>query len=352
MDILDLLHFMRDVKASDLHLHPLSRPVVRVDGEIRRAKLPAFNPEDLHLMIYEILTEEQRKRFEEDYELDFAVEFSGLGRYRVNVFKSIHGDGAVLRSINESTFSFEDLNLPPILKNLALRDKGLFLVTGPTGSGKSTSLNTIIDFINRNKKKHIITIEDPVEFRHESKRSLVMQRELGTSTKSFAAALRSALREDPDVIVVGEMRDIETTALAITAAETGHLVFGTLHTVSATKTIDRIIDQFPANEQDQIRVMVAESLVGVLSQMLLKKTGGGRVGAFEVLVGAPGVANLIREGKTFQLRSALQTGGSEGNVTLEQSLAELVKQNLIEMNDALSVAAYPDEVRNLVEGRS
>jgi len=324
---------------------------VRVDGEIRRANLPAFTPEDLHLLIYEIMTEDQRKVFEEHWELDLAVEFSGLGRYRVNVFKSIHGDAAVLRGINEKVFSFEDLNLPPVLKSLCQKDKGLFLVTGPTGSGKSTSLNTMVDYLNRNTKKHIITVEDPVEFRHDSQKSLVTQREVGSSTKSFANALRGALREDPDIIVVGEMRDLETTALAVTAAETGHLVFGTLHTVNSTKTIDRIIDQFPASEQDQIRVMLSETLVAVLSQMLLKKQGGGRVAAFEVLVGMPAVANLIREAKTFQLRSVLQTGAGDGMVTLEQSLAALVKAGDIELRAAMTVAAFPEDVKNLVEGR-
>ena len=350
MEILDLLHFMREVKASDLHLHPLSRPIVRVDGDIRRANLPPFEPEDLHLLIYEILTEEQRKVYEEELELDFSCEFKGIGRYRVNVFKSIHGDAAVLRAVNEKVFSFEDLNLPLALKNLLTKDKGLFLVTGPTGSGKSTSLNTMIDYINRNQKKHIITIEDPVEFRHESKKSLITQREVGKSTHSFARALRSALREDPDIIVVGEMRDIETTSLAVTAAETGHLVFGTLHTVNATKTIDRVIDQFPANQQGQIRVMVSETIVGVLSQMLLKKKGGGRAAAFEVLIGTPAVANLIREGKSFQLRSVLQTGGAQGMITLEQSLAALVQKDLVDLDDAMAVAAFPEDVKKAVKG--
>ena len=348
MDILDLLQFTRTSGASDLHLHPYSRPIVRVDGEIRKLDLPPMQPEDLHIMIYGIMTEAQRKTFEEDMELDFAAEFKGIGRFRVNVFKSISGDSAVLRSINQKVFSFEDLGLPEVIKDLALKDKGLFLVTGPTGSGKSTTLNTIIDYINRTRKRHIITIEDPVEFTHTSQKSLITQREVGTTTKGFAQALRSALREDPDVIVVGEMRDPETTALAVTAAETGHLVFGTLHTVNTTKTLDRIIDQFPANQQDQIRVMISDTILTILSQMLLKRKEGGRIAAYEVLVGSPAIANLIREGKTFQLRSLLQMGASSGMMTLEQSLANLVTNNLVELEAAKQVAAFPDDLEKLM----
>lgn len=348
LDILDLLHFVNDSGASDLHLHPYSRPIVRIDGEIRQTDLPPMQPEDLHILIYGFMTEVQRKSFEEEYELDFAADFKGIGRFRVNVFKSIHGDSAVLRSINEKVFSFEDLGLPEVIKDLAHKDKGLFLVTGPTGSGKSTTLNTIIDYINRTRKRHIITIEDPVEFTHESQQSLITQREVGSTTHSFAKALRSALREDPDVIVVGEMRDPETTALAVTAAETGHLVFGTLHTVNTTKTLDRIIDQFPANQQDQIRIMISDTIVAILSQMLLKKNEGGRVAAFEVLTGTPAVGNLIREAKTFQLRSILQMGSSKGMITLEQSLANLVKSNEIGIEAARQVAAFPEDLDKLV----
>ncbi len=350
MDILDLLQFTRSSGASDLHLHPFSRPIVRVDGEIRQTDLPPMQPEDLHILIYEIMTEAQRKTFEEEMELHFAADFKGIGRFRVNVFKSIHGDSAVLRSINQKIFSFEELGLPDIIKDFAHKDKGLFLVTGPTGSGKSTTLNTIIDYINRTRKRHIITIEDPVEFTHTSQKSLITQREVGTTTKSFAKALRSALREDPDVIVVGEMRDPETTALAVTAAETGHLVFGTLHTVNTTKTLDRIIDQFPANQQDQIRVMISDTILTILSQMLLKKKEGGRVAAYEVLAGTPAVGNLIREAKTFQLRSILQMGGSAGMMTLEQSLAKLVSSNQVELEAAKQVAAFPEDLEKLVGG--
>ena len=348
LDILDLLIFMRESGASDLHLHPFSRPIVRVDGEMRKTDIPPMLPEDLHILIYGIMTEVQRKTFEEDMELDFAADFKGIGRFRVNVFKSIHGDSAVLRAINEKVYSFEDLGLPVGLKDMAHKDKGLFLVTGPTGSGKSTTLNTIIDYINRTQKKHIITIEDPVEFTHTSQLSLITQREVGTTTHGFAQALRSALREDPDVIVVGEMRDPETTALAVTAAETGHLVFGTLHTVNTTKTLDRVIDQFPANQQDQIRIMISDTIVTILSQMLLKKKGGGRVAAFEVLTGTPAVGNLIREAKTFQLRSILQMGSAQGMITLEQSLGALVKDGHVDLEAALQVAAFPEDLEKLV----
>lgn len=350
VEILDLLNFMKECGASDLHLHPFSRPIVRVDGEIRKTDIAPMLPEDLHILIYGFMTESQRKTFEEDLELDFAMEFKGIGRYRVNVFKSIHGDAAVLRAINEKVFSFEDLGLPVGLKDMAHLDKGLFLVTGPTGSGKSTTLNTIIDYINRTQKRHIITIEDPVEFTHTSDQSQVTQREVGTSTHGFAQALRSALREDPDVIVVGEMRDPETTALAVTAAETGHLVFGTLHTVNTTKTLDRIIDQFPANQQDQIRIMISDTIVTIVSQMLLKKKGGGRVAAFEVLNGTPAVGNLIREAKTFQLRSILQMGSAQGMMTLEQSLGALVKDNMVDLEPAMQVAAFPEDLEKLVKG--
>jgi len=348
LEILDLLNFMRQSGASDLHLHPFSRPMVRVDGDMRKTDLAPMLPPDLHILIYSIMTETQRKTFEEDMELDFAADFQGFGRFRVNVFKSIHGDSAVLRAINEKVYSFEDLGLPEALKDMAHQDKGLFLVTGPTGSGKSTTLNTIVDYINRTRRKHIITIEDPVEFTHTNQLSQVTQREVGTTTHGFAQALRSALREDPDVIVVGEMRDPETTALAVTAAETGHLVFGTLHTVNTTKTLDRIIDQFPANQQSQIRVMISDTIVTILSQMLLKKKSGGRVAAFEILTGTPAVANLIRESKTFQLRSILQMGASQGMMTLEQSLANLVNNNLVDLEEAKQVAAFPEDLIKLI----
>ncbi|MEE8437400.1 MAG: PilT/PilU family type 4a pilus ATPase, partial [Candidatus Neomarinimicrobiota bacterium] len=275
MEIFDLLDFMRDQDASDLHLAPYSQPIIRVNGNLSRCRLDVMEPEDVHIIIYGLMTDQQRKVYEEELEIDFSCEFKGLGRYRVNVFRGYFGDTAVLRRISEKSFSFEELGLPPGLKKLIVKDKGLLLVTGPTGSGKSTTLNTMVGYINKHQKRHIITIEDPVEFIHKSDRSLVNHREVGKDTHSFARALRSALREDPDVIVVGEMRDLETTALAITAAETGHLVLGTLHTVNATKTIDRIIDQFSSEQQAQIRIMVSESIIGIVSQILLPKTGGG-----------------------------------------------------------------------------
>ena len=349
MEIYELLNFVREVGASDLHLSAYSAPIVRVDGRILRSKLDPLEPEDVHVLAYSIMSDEQRKLYEETLEIDFACDFRGLGRFRVNVFKTHHGDTAVLRAVSDQSYSFEELGLPEVLKDLALRDKGLILVTGPTGSGKSTTLNTIINYVNAHQRKHIITIEDPIEFVHMSNKSLINHREVGTTTHSFVNALRSALREDPDVIVVGEMRDLETTSLAITAAETGHIVFGTLHTINATKTIDRIIDQFPADRQEQIRVMLSESIAGVISQVLLRKKGGGRVAAFEVMIGTPAVANLIRENKTYQLPSILQTSGRLGMVTMEQSLIKLCKEELIDKQQALSTASEPEELKKSLD---
>ncbi len=348
IQIYELLNFMRTAEASDLHLNSNSPPILRVNGELRRTELPALLPEDVHTLIYDIMSDEQRRIYEEELELDFSFEVKGMGRFRVNVFQELFGDSAVLRSVSNKTYSFEELGLPVVLKDLVSKDKGLILVTGPTGSGKSTSLNTMIDYINSHMRKHIITIEDPVEFIHTSKKSLIRHREVGSNTKSFARALRSALREDPDVIVVGEMRDLETTSLAITAAETGHLVFGTLHTINATKTLDRIIDQFPSAQQAQIRVMLSESIVGVVSQVLLKKQGGGRVAAFEVLIGTSAVGNMIRESKTFQLPSIIQTGAKIGMTTLEQSLAKLVNDGVVAKNEALSMVSDPIEFKKMV----
>lgn len=344
MEIYELLNFIRKIGASDLHLSPNHEPIVRVDGEVQRTDLPQLSAEDVHLLSYDIMNEEQKKRYEEEWELDFSRDFKGIGRFRINVFKGYFGDTVVMRAISEKCFTFEELRLPPILKKLALSPKGLILVTGPTGSGKSTTLNTIIDYINRQQRKHIILIEDPVEYIHESRLALINHREVGIDTHSFSKALRSSLREDPDVIVVGEMRDLETTALAISAAETGHLVFGTLHTVNSTKTIDRIIDQFPSSQQNQIRLMISETLIGVISQILLKKNNGGRVAAFEVMLGIPAVANLIREKKIYQLPSILQTNTRMGMVTLEQSIDKLVrtgivsKDALLDVNSELSLA--------------
>lgn len=346
MEIYELLNFMREVDASDLHLSPYSPPIVRIDGEMRQSKLKTLLPEEVHMLIYDIMNDEQRKKYEEELELDFSCDFQTMGRFRVNVFKNMNGDTAVLRAITNRVFSFEELKLPLVMKDIVTKEKGLILVTGPTGSGKSTTLTTCIDYINSHFRKHIITIEDPIEFVHESKRSLVNHREIGTNTHSFVKALRSALREDPDVIVVGEMRDLETTALAVTAAETGHLVFGTLHTINATKTLDRIIDQFPTNQQGQIRIQLSESIIAVVSQVLLKMTSGGRVAAFEVMIGTPAVANLIRENKTFQLPSVLQTSGKQGMITMEQSLKKLISAGEIDEKEAAKYFEKPDELKS------
>ncbi len=329
MDIYSLLSFMREIKASDLHLSPSTPPIMRVEGDLIRTKLKPLTPEDTHIMVYDLMNDEQRKNYEENLEVDFSSEFRGIGRYRVNIFKGYFGDTAVLRAISDEIFTFEELGLPNLLKDLISRDKGLILVTGPTGSGKTTTLSTLIDYINQTFRRHIITIEDPVEYIHKSKKSLINHREVGTDTHSFKIALRSALREDPDIIVVGEMRDLETTALAITAAETGHIVFGTLHTVSATQTIERIIDQYPADQQSQIRLMISESILGVISQILLKKKDGGRIAAFEIMTGIPAVGNLIRESKTYQLPSILQTSSKQGMITMEQSVSNLYNAGII-----------------------
>ncbi|MCF7800788.1 MAG: type IV pilus twitching motility protein PilT [Candidatus Marinimicrobia bacterium] len=342
----------REYGASDLHLSPYSPPIVRVDGRMLRAKLPELMPEDVHMLVYNLMGDEERKKYEEELELDFAYEYTGVGRYRVNVFKGLRGDTAVLRAVTDKLFSFSDLGLPEVTKDLISREKGLILVTGPTGSGKSTSLNTMIDYINQNFRRHIITVEDPVEFVHDSKRALVNQREVGPNTKSFTRALRSALREDPDVIVVGEMRDLETTSLAITAAETGHLVFGTLHTMSAAKTIDRIIDQFSADRQSQIRTMLSESILASVSQVLLPKRGGGRVAAYEIMIGTPAVRNLIRESKTYQIPSVQQTSGKLGMVTMGQSLLALISKGVVDRQDALHIAADSEEIKKQIEKAS
>jgi len=335
MEIFDLLTFMREVNASDLHLSPMSPPLVRIDGKMRKTKLASLSAEEVNLLVYDIMTDLQQKVYEENLEVDFSCELHNMGRFRVNVFKGLRGDAAVLRAIQEKIFTFDELGLPDVLKDLAGAHKGLVLITGPTGCGKTTTLNTLVDYINTNYQKHIITIEDPVEFVHESKMSLINHREVGLHTHSFGRALRSALREDPDVIVIGELRDLETTSLAITAAETGHLVFGTLHTINSTKTLDRVIDQFPAGNQSQIRVMISESIAGIVSQVLLPKKGGGRIAAFEILIGTPAVANLIRENKSYQLPSILQTGRDKGMITMEQSLISMVKKGKIEKQDAI-----------------
>ncbi len=350
MEIYELLSYMGEVNASDLHLSPNSPPIYRIDGELIRIKQEPLEPDDVHLLIFDIMSENHRKKYEEELEIDFSAEFRGIGRFRVNVFRSYFGDAVVFRAINDHINTFEELGLPKILKELSLQDQGLILITGPTGCGKTTTLNTIIDYINTNKQKHIITIEDPIEFIHKSKKSLVTHREVGINTHSFANALRSALREDPDVIVVGEMRDMETTSLAITAAETGHLVFGTLHTMDAPHTIDRIIDQFPPIQQNQIRLMTSESILGVITQRLLKRKTGGRIAAFEILVGIPAVANLIREGKTYQLPSVIQTHGKIGMISMEQSIDKFYQQSIITKEEMMRVEKESDRLIKNISG--
>ena len=326
----DLLREAADKGASDLHLSAGEPPLLRVHGDLVRIEHPAVTPAQVTELVNSIMSDAQRATFEAEHEVDFACELEGKGRFRVNVFVHSRGPGAVLRTIPTKIPALDTLHMPPVLKELCTRERGLVLVTGPTGSGKSTTLAAMVDVINQTWDAHILTIEDPIEFVHPPKRCLVNQREVGPHTNSFSNALRSALREDPDVILIGEMRDLETISLALTAAETGHLVFGTLHTSSAPKTIDRIIDVFPAGQQGHIRTMLSESLEAVVAQTLLKKKGGGRVAACEVLIGTPAVRNLIREGKLHQITSMMQTGQRLGMQTLDMGLADLVKRGLIE----------------------
>jgi twitching motility protein PilT len=329
-----LLKFMAEQGASDLHLSAGEQPMIRLHGDLLRIDVPAFSVEEAHRIILEVMNDTQRRTFQENLEVDFAYTMDDRLRFRVNAFVHNRGEGAVFRNIPVKVPRMEDLGLPQAIRNMADAEKGLVLVTGPTGSGKSTTLASMIDYINTKMAGHILTLEDPIEFVHKSKRSLVNQREIGSQSKSFSNALRSALREDPDVILVGEMRDIETMSLALTAAETGHLVFGTMHTSSAGGTVDRMIDAFPSEQQGQVRSMLSESIVGVVSQMLLRKRGGGRVGAHEILIGTPGVRNIIREGKTHQIPSQMQVGAKFGMQTLETSVVDLVNKRLITLEDA------------------
>ncbi len=341
MNIPDLLRFAVEHGASDLHLSSGSVPMIRIDGSLVKLDLPRSQDADLREALFQMLTEEQRERFRELKEIDLSQKLEGLARFRVNVFEQIQGIGVVFRTIPEEIRSFEELGLPEVMRELSMQDRGLILLTGPTGSGKSTSLATMIDWINDHKQLHIITIEDPVEFFHTSKNCMINQRELGATTHSFAAALRSALREDPDVILVGEMRDLETISLALTAAETGHLVLATLHTSSAAKTIDRIIDIFPASQKTQVRSMLAESLEAVISQKLLPRKDGGRTVATEVMIANTAVRNLIREDKIYQIPSVMQSGGKEGMHLLDQDLQRLLHQGLIDRETAAYVAENP-----------
>jgi twitching motility protein PilT len=332
----DLLRFAMERNASDLHLSAGEPPMVRIQGDLVRIDHPALLAEETHRLIFEVMNDNQRRHFQEHLEVDFAYTLGTGARFRVNAFMHDRGEGAVFRQIPEKVPRLEDLGLPPVLRTLAEAEKGLVLVTGPTGSGKSTTLAAMIDAINQSMAGHILTLEDPIEFVHKPKKALVNQREIGSQSKSFTAALRSALREDPDVILVGELRDLDTISLALTAAETGHLVFGTLHTASAPKTIDRIIDVFPTEQQAQVRTMLSESLLGVVAQMLVKKKAGGRQAALEILLGSPAVKNLIREGKTHQLPSVMQVAGKAGMQTLEAALIELVTAGTITLAEARS----------------
>ncbi|WP_431024523.1 type IV pilus twitching motility protein PilT [Halomonas sp. H5] len=338
MDITELLAFSAKQNASDLHLSAGLPPMIRVDGDIRRLNVPAMEDREVRKLVYDILNDRQRRDFEEHLETDFSFEVPGVARFRVNVFNQGRGIGAAFRTIPAEILTMEDLGLGEVFRRLALMPRGLVLVTGPTGSGKSTTLAALVDYINETRYDHILTIEDPVEFVHRSKRCLINQRELHRDTHGFAPALRSALREDPDVILVGEMRDLETIRLALTAAETGHLVFATLHTTSAAKTIDRIIDVFPGDEKTMVRSMLSESLQGVISQTLLKRIGGGRVAAHEILVATAAVRNLIREDKVAQLYSAIQTGGNLGMQTLDAALARLISDGVVSRDEAQAKA--------------
>jgi len=344
MDITKLLAFSAKQGASDLHLSAGLPPMIRVDGDVRRINLPAMDHKQVHALIYDIMNDKQRKDFEEFLETDFSFEVPGVARFRVNAFNQNRGAGAVFRTIPSKVLTMEDLGMGEVFRKITDVPRGLVLVTGPTGSGKSTTLAAMLDYLNNTKYHHILTIEDPIEFVHESKKCLVNQREVHRDTLGFSEALRSALREDPDIILVGEMRDLETIRLALTAAETGHLVFGTLHTTSAAKTIDRVVDVFPAEEKAMVRSMLSESLQAVISQTLLKKIGGGRVAAHEIMIGTPAIRNLIREDKVAQMYSAIQTGGALGMQTLDMCLKGLVAKGLISRESAREKAKTPENI--------
>lgn len=342
MDITELLAFSVKQNASDLHLSAGLPPMIRVDGDVRRINLPPLEHREVHSLIYEIMNDRQRRDYEEFLETDFSFEVPGVARFRVNAFNQNRGAGAVFRTIPSKVLTCDDLSMGQVFKDISLLPRGLVLVTGPTGSGKSTSLAAMIDFINDNKFDHILTIEDPIEFVHESKKCLVNQREVHRDTHGFNEALRSALREDPDIILVGEMRDLETIRLALTAAETGHLVFGTLHTTSAAKTIDRVVDVFPGEEKSMVRSMLSESLQAVISQTLLKRPEGGRVAAHEIMIGTPAIRNLIREDKVAQMYSAIQSGAAVGMQTMDQCLKELLARRHITREGARLKARFPE----------
>ncbi len=343
MDIAELLAFAHKKNASDLHLSSGLPPLIRVDGDVKRINVDPLDERTVHNMIYDIMNDKQQKDFEEFLETDFSFELPNIARFRVNAFNQQRGPSAAFRTIPTKVLTLEQLNAPQIFKEIAIQPRGLVLVTGPTGSGKSTTLAAMVNHINENQYGHILTIEDPVEFIHYSKNCLINQREVGTDTLGFGEALRSALREDPDIILVGEMRDLETIRLALTGAETGHLVFGTLHTSSAAKTIDRIIDVFPAAEKDMVRAMLSESMRAVIAQTLLKRTSSGRVAAHEIMIGTPAIRNLIRENKIPQMYSSIQTGQAAGMQTLDQSLLELVRNRVVSIDEARQRAADKDK---------
>ena len=342
MDIAELLAFSVKNNTSDLHLSAGLPPMIRVDGDMRRINVPVLDHKMVHALVYDIMNDKQRKDYEEFFEVDFSFEIPGLARFRVNAFNQDRGAAAVFRTIPSKVLTLEELDAPAVFQSVCDNPRGLVLVTGPTGSGKSTTLAAMMDYKNDTEYGHILTIEDPIEFVHQSKKCLINQREVHRDTLGFAEALRSALREDPDIILVGELRDLETIRLALTAAETGHLVFGTLHTSSAAKTIDRIVDVFPAGEKSMVRSMLSESLRAVISQTLLKKVGGGRIAAHEIMIGTPAIRNLIREDKVAQMYSAIQTGRSHGMQTLDQCMQDLVRKGLITRQDAKARAVNRD----------
>ena len=343
MELTELLAFAVKNGASDIHVTAGLSPMIRIDGDIKRVKVDPLDENFVREMLSDVMTEDQRAEFEEFWECDFAFEIPNISRFRVNAYNQKRGVGAAFRTVPTTILSLEDLGAPQILRTMSDKPRGLVVVTGPTGSGKSTTMAGMINYVNENHHGHVLTIEDPVEFVHESKNCLINHREVGQHTKSFGKALKSALREDPDIILVGEMRDVETIGLALTAAETGHLVFGTLHTSSAAKTIDRIIDVFPAGEQGMVRAMLSESLQGVVAQRLLKKKGGGRCAAYEILIGTGAIRNLIREAKVPQIYGMLQTGREHGMVTMDQSLLDLIQRNLIDAETARPLAVDPSK---------
>ena len=342
MDISELLIFSNKQGASDLHISSGEPPMLRINGDMQKIDTPSLSKEEVHSLLYDILNDQQRKIFEENHEIDFSIAFKDIARFRVNAFVQSRGESAVFRTIPTKILTFQELGLPKTLEDISRNEKGLVLVTGPTGSGKSTTLAAMIDLINNELKGHIITIEDPIEFVHHSKQCLISQRELGPHTHSFANALRAALREDPDIILVGEMRDLETIQLALTAAETGHLVFATLHTSSAPKTVDRVIDVFPPEQQEQVRAMFSESIQAVVTQTLLKRRDGkGRVAALEIMIGTPAVRNLIREAKISQIPSIIQTSQKFGMQTMDQSIKELVQKNIVAKTEVMQLVSSP-----------